>query len=178
MRLSIARVKICIGGKNQSFVMNENNLLYRLFINICVSVTIGLLVVVAEYSAVGATAVNTKILWYIIASGTVVGLVFEGLFAQTLPLSGNNLKRNVLWRNRLICAIVNAVIVSVLGKLMLGAGQSLVFLLLLSVALCIVAVIVCGIISDIRYRHSITEMNRRLEQLNSLSGDSNSADGE
>ncbi len=165
-------------GGQSDFTMNENNLLYRLFINICVSVSIGLLVVLAEYSAIGADAVSTKILWYIIVSGTVVGLVFEGLFAQTLPLSGNNLKRNILWRNRIICAVVNAVIVSVLGKLMLGAGQSLVFLLFLSVGLCVIAVIVCGIISDIRYRNSITEMNRRLNQLNHLSGDSQTTDGE
>ncbi len=158
--------------------MNENNLLYRLFINICVSVTIGLLVVLVEYSAIGADVINTKILWYIIASGTVVGLVFEGLFAQTLPLSGNNLKRNILWRNRFICAVVNAVIVSVLGKVMLGAGQSLVFLLLLSVGLCIIAVIVGGVISDLRYRRSISEMNRRLMQLNRLSGENNFQDGE
>ena len=158
--------------------MNENNLLYRLFINICVSVTLGLLVVLMEYMALGETAISSKILLYILVSGMIVGLVFEVLFAQYLPLSGNNLRRNILWRNRFICAVVNAVIVSVLGKVMLGSGLSLIFLLLLSVGLCIVAVIVGGIISDIRYRHSIVEMNRRLKQLNSLIGDADPTDGE
>ena len=158
--------------------MNENNLLYRLFINICVSVTLGLLVVLLEYAALGAAAIDTKILLFILVSGMTVGLVFEVLFAQYLPLSGNNLRRNILWRNRLICAVVNAVIVSVLGKFMLGSGSSLIFLLLLSVGLCIIAVIVGGIISDIRYRHSISEMNRRLKQFNSLTGDSDLSDGE
>ena len=158
--------------------MNENNLLYRLFINICVSVTLGLLVVLLEYTALGESAINTKILLFILVSGMTVGLVFEVLFAQYLPLSGNNLRRNILWRNLLICAVVNAVIVSVLGKVMLGAGSSLIFLLLLSVGLCIAAVIIGGIISDIRYRHSISEMNRRLKQFNSLTGDSDLSDGE
>lgn len=158
--------------------MNENNLLYRLFINICVSVTLGLLVVLLEYTALGESVISAKILLYILVSGIMVGLVFEGLFAQYLPLSGNHLRRNILWRNRLICALVNAVIVSVLGKVMLGSGLSLIFLLLLSVGLCIVAVIIGGIISDIRYRHSISEMNRRLKQFNSVTGDADSADGE
>ena len=158
--------------------MNENNLLYRLFINICVSVTLGLLVLLLEYTALGESVISTKILLDILASGIVVGLVFEGLFAQYLPLSGNHLRRNILWRNRLICAVVNAVIVSVLGKVMLGAGSSLIFLLLLSVGLCIAAVIICGIISDIRYRHSISEMNRRLKQFNSVTGDADPSDGE
>ena len=159
-------------------VMNENNLLYRLFLNICVSVTIGLFVVLMEYTALGASAVDTRILWYIIVSGTVVGLVFEVLFANMLPLSGHHLRRNILWRNRFICALVNAVIVSVLGKVMLGSGTSLIFLMLLSVGLCIAAVLVGGIISDIRYRHSVSEMNRRLKQFNSLSGDHETPDGE
>ena len=158
--------------------MNENNLLYRLFINICVSVTLGLLVVLLEYTALGESVISAKILLYILVSGIMVGLVFEGLFAQYLPLSGNHLRRNILWRNRLICALVNAVIVSVLGKVMLGSGLSLIFLLLLSVGLCIVAVIIGGIISDIRYRHSISEMNRRLKQFKSVTGDADSADGE
>ena len=158
--------------------MNENNLLYRLFINICVSVTLGLIVVLMEYLALGETVISTKILLYILASGMIVGLVFEGLFAQYLPLSGNHLRRNILWRNRLICALVNAVIVSVLGKVMLGSGSSLIFLLLLSVGLCIVAVIIGGIISDVRYRHSISEMNRRLKQLNGIIGDADPSDGE
>ena len=158
--------------------MNENNLLYRLFINICVTVTLGLIVVLMEYLALGESVISTKILLYILASGMIVGLVFEGLFAQYLPLSGNHLRRNILWRNRLICALVNAVIVSVLGKVMLGAGSSLIFLLLLSVGLCIVAVIIGGIISDFRYRHSISEMNRRLRQLNSVIGDADPTDGE
>lgn len=158
--------------------MNENNLLYRLFLNICVSVTLGLLVVLLEYTALGEGAISAKILWFILVSGTVVGLVFEILFAQYLPLSGNHLRRHILWRNRLICAVVNAVIVSVLGKVMLGSGSSLIFLLLLSVGLCIAAVIVGGIISDVRYRHSISEMNRRLKQLNSVIGDADSADSE
>lgn len=158
--------------------MNENNLLYRLFINICVSVTLGLVVVLMEYLALGDTVISTKILLYILASGMIVGLVFDGLFAQYLPLSGNHLRRNILWRNRLICALVNAVIVSVLGKVMLGSGSSLVFLLLLSVGLCIVAVIIGGIISDVRYRHSISEMNRRLKQLNGIIGDADPSDSE
>ena len=158
--------------------MNENNLLYRLFINICVTVTLGLIVVLMEYLALGESVISTKIQLYILASGMIVGLVFEGLFAQYLPLSGKHLRRNFLWRNRLICALVNAVIVSVLGKVMLGAGSSLIFLLLLSVGLCIVAVIIGGIISDIRYRHSISEMNRRLRQLNSVIGDADPTDGE
>ena len=72
--------------------MNENNLLYRLFINICVSVTLGLLVVLLEYAALGAAAIDTKILLFILVSGMTVGLVFEVLFAQYLPLSGNNLR--------------------------------------------------------------------------------------
>ena len=151
--------------------MNENNLLYRLFINICVTVTLGLIVVLIEYLALGESVISTKILLYILASGMIVGLVFEGLFAQYLPLSGNHLRRNILWRNRLICALVNAVIVSVLGKVMLGTGSSLIFLLLLSVLLCLAAIIVIGIASDIRYRHAVSEMNRRLKQLNSLTGD-------
>ena len=158
--------------------MNENNLLYRLFINICVSVTLGLLVVLMEYMAMDESVISTKILLYILASGMIVGLVFEVLFAQYLPLSGNHLRRNILWRNRLICAIVNAVIVSVLGKVMLGSGSSLIFLLLLSIGLCIVAVIIGGIISDVRYRHSISEMNRRLKQFNSVIGDADPTDGE
>ena len=158
--------------------MNENHLLYRLFINICVSVSLGLLVVLLEYTAMGESVISTKILLYILVSGTVVGLVFEGLFAEYLPLSGNHLRRNILWRNRLICAVVNAVIVSVLGKVMLGAGSSLVFLLLLSIGLCIVAILVAGILSDIRYRHSVSEMNRRLKQFNSVTGDADSPDGE
>ena len=61
--------------------MNENNLLYRLFINICVSVTLGLIVVLMEYLALGENVISTKILLYILASGMIVGLVFEGLFA-------------------------------------------------------------------------------------------------
>ena len=77
----------------------------------------------------------------------------------------------MLWRNRFICALVNAVIVAVLGKVMLGTGSSLIFLLLLSVLLCLAAIIVIGIASDIRYRHAVSEMNRRLKQLNSLTGD-------
>ena len=158
--------------------MNENHLLYRLFINTCVSVSLGLLVVLLEYTAMGESVISTKILLYILVSGTVVGLVFEGLFAEYLPLSGNHLRRNILWRNRLICAVVNAVIVSVLGKVMLGAGSSLVFLLLLSIGLCIVAIFVAGILSDIRYRHSVSEMNRRLKQFNSVTGDADSPDGE
>ncbi len=158
--------------------MNENHLLYRLFINTCVSVSLGLLVVLLEYTAMGESVISTKILLYILVSGTVVGLVFEGLFAEYLPLSGNHLRRNILWRNRLICAVVNAVIVSVLGKVMLGAGSSLVFLLLLSIGLCIVAILVAGILSDIRYRHSVSEMNRRLKQFNSVTGDADSSDGE
>ncbi len=158
--------------------MNENHLLYRLFINTCVSVSLGLLVVLLEYTAMGESVISTKILLYILVSGTVVGLVFEGLFAEYLPLSGNHLRRNILWRNRLICAVVNAVIVSVLGKVMLGAGSSLVFLLLLSIGLCIVAILVAGILSDIRYRHSVSEMNRRLKQFNSVTGDADSPDGE
>ena len=158
--------------------MNENHLLYRLFINTCVSVSLGLLVVLLEYTAMGESVISTKILLYILVSGTVVGLVFEGLFAEYLPLSGNHLRRNILWRNRLICAVVNAVIVSVLGKVMLGAGSSLVFLLLLSIGLCIVAILVAGILSDIRYRHSVSEMNRRLKQFNSVTGDADYTDGE
>ena len=158
--------------------MNENNLLYRLFINICVTVTLGLIVVFLESAALGEVAISSKIILYILVSGTVVGLTFEGLFAEFLPLSGNHLRRNILWRNRLICAVVNAVIVSVLGKVMLGSGSSLIFLLLLSVGLCIVAVIIGGVISDIRYRHSISEMNRRLKQFNSVTGDADPTDGE
>lgn len=158
--------------------MNENNFLYRLFINVCVSVTIGLFVILLEYTALGAETINTKILWYIIASGTLVGLVFEVLFVDVFPLSGNHLKRNILWRNRFISAIVNAIIISVLGKVMLGAGQSLIFLMLLSVGLCVVAVIIGGIISDIRYRHSVSEMNRRLKQFNSIQGNHHTPDGE
>ena len=158
--------------------MNENHLLYRLFINTCVSVSLGLLVVLLEYTAMGESVISTKILLYILVSGTVGGLVFEGLVAEYLPLSGNHLRRNILWRNRLICAVVNAVIVSVLGKVMLGAGSSLVFLLLLSIGLCIVAILVAGILSDIRYRHSVSEMNRRLKQFNSVTGDADSPDGE
>ena len=158
--------------------MNENNLLYRLFINVCVSVTIGLLAVLLEYTAMGAEVINTKILWYIIATGAVVGLVFEVLFVDVFPQSGNHLRRNIIWRNRFISAVINAVIVSVLGKFMLGTGQSLIFLMLLSVVLCIAAVAIGGIISDIRYRHSVSEMNRRLEQFNSLSGNHDTRDGE
>ena len=150
--------------------MNENNLLYRLFLNICVSVTIGLIVVLFEYTALGDSAIQVNILWYILASGTVVGLVYEGLFSELLPLSGNHLRRHVLWRNRFICALVNAVIVAVLGKMMLGTGSSLIFFLLLSVLLCLAAIIIIGIASDIRYRHAINEMNRRLNQLNSVTG--------
>ncbi|MBO5648279.1 MAG: hypothetical protein J6S76_00015 [Clostridia bacterium] len=151
--------------------MNENNLLYRIFLNACVSVTIGLIVVLLEYTALGESTIQANILWYILASGTVVGLVYEGLFSELLPLSGNHLRRHVLWRNRFICALVNAVIVAVLGKVMLGTGSSLIFLLLLSVLLCLAAIIVIGIASDIRYRHAVSEMNRRLKQLNSLTGD-------
>ena len=151
--------------------MNENNLLYRIFLNACVSVTIGLIVVLLEYTALGESTIQANILWYILASGTVVGLVYEGLFSELLPLSGNHLRRHVLWRNRFICALVNAVIVAVLGKVMLGTGSSLIFLLLLSVLLCLAAIIVIGIASDIRYRHAVSEMNRILKQLNSLTGD-------
>ena len=57
--------------------MNENHLLYRLFINTCVSVSLGLLVVLLEYTAMGESVISTKILLYILVSGTVVGLVFE-----------------------------------------------------------------------------------------------------
>ena len=42
--------------------MNENNLLYRLFINICVTVTLGLIVVLMEYLALGESVISTKIL--------------------------------------------------------------------------------------------------------------------
>lgn len=158
--------------------MNESNTLYRLFINFCVTLAIGFIVLLAEYTALGEAAVDLKILWYIVASGVVVGLVFEVLFVNVFPLSGNHLRRNILWRNRMICAIVNAAIVSILGKIMLGSGLSLTFLLLMSIALCVVAVIIGGIISDIRSKRSIKEMNRRLQLLRNLKGAYDPTDGE
>ena len=157
-------------GEEARPVMNESNLLYRVFINFCVTITIGFVVVLAEYAVMGEKSINLNILWSIFVSGAVIGIVFEALFANILPLSGNNLRRNILWRNRMICAFVNAIIVSVLGKVILGTGLNLWFLLIFSIALCVGAVIVGGLISDIRCRHSIKEMNRRLEQLKNVKG--------
>ncbi len=157
--------------------MNESNLFYRLFINFCVGVAIGMVVILLEYTAIGETAVSLKTLWYILVSGIVIGVVFEILFVNVFPLSGNHLRRNILWRNRMISAVVNAIIISVLGRVMLGTGNSMIFLLLLSIALCVAAIVVCGIISDIRYRHNIKEMNRRLNQLNSLTGTYDDTEG-
>lgn len=157
--------------------MNESNLLYRLFIDFCVTTVLGLLAVLVEYSLTGEGAVSMRILWYVIVSGAVVGSTVELLFVNILPISGNNLKRNVLWRNRLIAALVNAVLAAVLGRFMLGAGNLFV-LFLIAVAACVIAVLVAGVISDIRYRHSIEEMNRRLKQLNSITGGHTGTDGE
>ncbi|MBQ3066135.1 MAG: hypothetical protein IJC98_07860 [Clostridia bacterium] len=158
--------------------MNDGNRLYRVLLNMCVSVAIGFFAVLLEYTMLEMTMIDVRILWYIIVSGFCIGLVFEFLFSTWLPLSGNHLKRNVIWRNRLISAVVNAVIVSVLGKLMLGAGTGLIVLILISVSVCVIAVLVVGVLSEIRYRHSIEEMNRRIKQLNSLSGYRDSADAE
>ena len=113
----------------------------------------------------------------VVVSGAVVGSTVELLFVNILPISGNNLKRNILWRNRLIAALVNAVLAAVLGRFMLGAGNLFV-LFLIAVAACVIAVLVAGVISDIRYRHSIEEMNRRLKQLNSITGGHTGTDGE
>ena len=157
--------------------MNESNLLYRLFIDFCVTTVLGLLAVLVEYSLTGESAVSMRILWYVIVSGAVVGSTVELLFVNILPISGNNLKRNVLWRNRLIAALVNAVLAAVLGRFMLGAGNLFV-LFLIAVAACVIAVLISGVISDIRYRHSIEEMNRRLKQLNSITGGHTGTDGE
>ena len=157
--------------------MNESNLLYRLFIDFCVTTVLGLLAVLVEYSLTGEGAVSMRILWYVIVSGAVVGSTVELLFVNILPISGNNLKRNVLWRNRLIAALVNAVLAAVLGRFMLGAGNLFV-LFLIAVAACVIAVLIAGVISDIRYRHSIEEMNRRLKQLNSITGGHTGTDGE
>lgn len=157
--------------------MNESNLLYRLFIDFCVTTVLGLLAVLVEYSLTGEGAVSMRILWYVIVSGAVVGSTVELLFVNILPISGNNLKRNVLWRNRLIAALVNAVLAAVLGRFMLGAGNLFV-LFLIAVAACVIAVLISGVISDIRYRHSIEEMNRRLKQLNSITGGHTGTDGE
>ena len=157
--------------------MNESNLLYRLFIDFCVTTVLGLLAVLVEYSLTGESAVSMRILWYVIVSGAVVGSTVELLFVNILPISGNNLKRNVLWRNRLIAALVNAVLAAVLGRFMLGAGNLFV-LFLIAVAACVIAVLIAGVISDIRYRHSIEEMNRRLKQLNSITGGHTGTDGE
>ena len=157
--------------------MNESNLLYRLFIDFCVTTVLGLLAVLVEYSLTGEGAVSMRILWYVIVSGAVVGSTVELLFVNILPISGNHLKRNVLWRNRLIAALVNAVLAAVLGRFMLGAGNLFV-LFLIAVAACVIAVLIAGVISDIRYRHSIEEMNRRLKQLNSITGGHTGTDGE
>lgn len=158
--------------------MNENNLLYRLFINFCVTTMLGLIMVLLEYTFMGEKTISTKILWYIAASGVIVSLVFEFLFVNVLPLTGNNLKPNILWRNRLISAVVNAVIVSVLGKMILGTKFSFIFLLALSVVFGIAAVIVGGIISDIRNKRSIAEMNRRLKLLNGVKDSYETSDSE
>lgn len=157
--------------------MNESNLLYRLFIDFCVTTVLGLLAVLVEYSLTGEGAVSMRILWYVIVSGAVVGSTVELLFVNILPISGNNLKRNILWRNRLIAALVNAVLAAVLGRFMLGAGNLFV-LFLIAVAACVVAVLIAGVISDIRYRRSVEEMNRRLKQLNSITGGHTGTDGE
>ena len=157
--------------------MNENNTLYRLFINFCVTTVIGLLAVILEYSLIGEGSVAIRTLWYVIVSGAVIGIVFEVLFVNILPLSGGDIKRNVLWRNRVIAAVVNAVIVAVLGKMMLGSGNILI-LLLISILVFVAAVIISGLVSDRSYRRSIAEMNRRLKELNSTSGGHREVDGE
>ena len=146
--------------------MNENNLIYRLFVNFCVCVTIGLLAVMAEYVYYGENAVSLQSLLYILVYGAIIGIVFEILFVEIFPISGGNLRRNIIWRNRFIAAIINALIVAILGRLMLGGDSGFSFLLLISISACLIAVIVVGIISDIQYRHSVREMNRRLMELN------------
>ena len=157
--------------------MNESNFLYRLFIDFCVTTVTGLLAVMVEYSFLGEDTVSTRTLWYVIVSGAVIAVVFELLFVNILPISGNNLNRNILWRNRLIAAVVNAVLVALLGKMMLGTGN-FVILLLLTLGACIAAVLAAGVVSDIRYRHSIREMNRRLQQLNSITGVHSESEGD
>ena len=148
--------------------MNENNLFYRLFINFCVSTTVGVIAVTLEYLFSGVAAVSIATLGYIFCAGAAVGIVFEVLFVNVFPLSGNHLKRSVLWRNRLIAAVVNAALVSLLGKLMLGTSSGLLVLMLVSIFACVIAVVTVSLIADVRYRHSIKEMNRRLMQLNGV----------
>ncbi len=151
--------------------MNETKPLYRLFINFCISVALGLLVLLLEYTVLGVGETDTKILWYMVASGAAISVTLELVFSDFIPLSGNQVRHRILWRNRLIAAVVNAVIIAVLGKLMLGYASSFILLLALSVGLCVAAVVVAGILSDIRYKHSVKEMNRRLKQLSELTGD-------
>ena len=156
--------------------MNESRLPYRLFINFSVTTVIGLLALLISFTVQGVSEISVQTIWFVPASAAVISVMFEVLFVNIFPISEKGLKRNILWRNRLIAAVVNAVLVAILGHMMLGIDSLL--LLLISVGACVVAVIIATILSELRHKIAVKEMNRRLQQLNGIKGDCDLSDGE
>ncbi|MBO4229857.1 MAG: hypothetical protein J5938_05875 [Clostridia bacterium] len=156
--------------------MNESRLPYRLFINFSVTTVIGLLALLISFTVQGVSEISVQTIWFVPASAAVISVMFEVLFVNIFPISEKGLKRNILWRNRLIAAVVNAVLVAILGHMMLGIDSLL--LLLISVGACVVAVIIAAILSELRHKIAVKEMNRRLQQLNGIKGDCDLSDGE
>ena len=157
--------------------MNESRLPYRLFINFSVTTVIGLLAILISFTVQGISEISLRTVWFVPASAAVISVMFEVLFVNIFPISEKGLKRNILWRNRLIAAVVNAVLVAILGHMMLGI-DSLLRLLLISVGACVVAVIIAAVLSELRHKIAVKEMNRRLQQLNGVKGDCDLSDGE
>ncbi len=152
--------------------MSEKNLGYRVFITFCVVMAVGVIVLLAEYMVLGYRLIDISVLWSLVLTGLIVSLVTELIYHKYFPISGHHLKRNVIWRNRIICSIINAFVVVVVGKFVLGGGFSLPILAVISFVFGLIAIVVSNVIIDRIYMRSVREMNRRLSQMNNAIGDS------
>ena len=119
----------------------------------------------------GYRLIDISVLWSLVLTGLIVSLATELIYHKYFPISGHHLKRNVIWRNRIICAVINAFVVVVVGKLVLGGGFSLPILAVISFVFGLAAIVISNVIIDRIYMRNVREMNRRLSQMNNVIGD-------
>ena len=133
---------------------------------------VGVIVLLAEYMMLGYRLIDISVLWSLVLTGLIVSLATELIYHKYFPISGHHLKRNVIWRNRIICAVINAFVVVVVGKFVLGGGFSLPVLAVISFVFGLAAIVISNVIIDRIYMRNVREMNRRLSQMNNVIGDS------
>lgn len=151
--------------------MSEKNLGYRVLLPFAWSWQWALCLACRIYG-LGYRLIDISVLWSLVLTGLIVSLVTELIYHKYFPISGHHLKRNVIWRNRIICSIINAFVVVVVGKFVLGGGFSLPILAVISFVFGLIAIVVSNVIIDRIYMRSVREMNRRLSQMNNAIGDS------